>query len=185
MISEKIKKECSVKGTAEISIKKPKQSDGKDLWMIAKQTGVLDLNSSYSYNLIATHFSETSAVTFLEDKPAGFLSAYLIPKSPQILFIWQIGVMPQYQGKGFAFAMIKNVLSRQVCQKVTSINTTITPSNTASRKLFQKVSHLLNAEFNCSSFYSPMDFPDTHEEEDLITIGPFNTKPNEGGFYEN
>lgn len=142
MISEKIKKEYSVEGTPEISIKKPKPSDGKDLWVIAKQTGVLDLNSSYSYNLIATHFSETSAVTLLDDKPAGFLSAYIIPDDPKALSIWQIGVVPQYHGKGIGFSMIKNVL----CQNVTLAKTTITPSNTPSKKLFQKVSRYLQTQ---------------------------------------
>jgi len=180
----------SVEGKAKISIKEPSQSDGKYLWAIAKETGVLDLNSTYSYNLIATHFSETSAVTFIDDKPVGFLSAYLIPKSPHTLFIWQVGILPQYQGKGIAIKMIKDVLIRKSCQKVTSIHTTITPSNHSSIKLFQKVSQWLNADLNSSSYYSTTDFMDTHEEEDLITIGPFttkstNTKTDKGEIYEN
>lgn len=166
-----------------LTIKIPTQSDGKQMWKIAKDTDVLDLNSSYSYNLIATHFNQTSAIGYLNHQPIGFLSAYFIPTSPQTLFIWQIGVSPMYQGRRVAFAMIQDVLNREVCQNVTLINTTIAPSNIASQKLFQKIAQLLITDFKRSSYFSRMDFPNSHEQEDLITIGPFNLKSNQGGLY--
>lgn len=176
MIKEKTKNKSLEEG--QIVIQAPEKHDGKYLWQVAKRTKVLDINSPYSYNLVATHFSQTSALAYMDDKPIGFLSAYLIPEEPKTLFIWQIGVVPQHHGKGVGFFMIKNIFCRKVFQNVTSIKTTITPSNIPSKKLFQKVSRYLQAQLTTTPFYSPMDFSDTHEKEDLITIGPFNTKPN-------
>jgi L-2,4-diaminobutyric acid acetyltransferase len=168
-----------------IIISNPVMSDGQSLWELAKEAGNLDLNSAYCYNLVSTHFSHTSAITKCRDKPVGFTSAYLLPDSNHELFIWQIVVSPDYQGQGIAFKMIKSILAKELCKKVTVIKTTISPSNTPSLRLFQKVSQSLNLQMSVTPYFSSANFPGFHEDENLVTIGPFDNNKSEEDLYDN
>lgn len=152
------------------------------MWKIAKDTQVLDLNSSYAYALIATHFHHTSAIAMCENKPIGFTSAYMLPNKVSghsELFIWQVGVDPQFQGQGIAFEMILHILNREVCKNVTTLKTTISPSNNASSRLFQKIASHFRAGMARTPYFGKDHFPDSHEQEDLITISPLSIKQNQ------
>lgn len=151
---------------------RPHTAEGKEMWSIAKATGTLDLNSPYCYTLLATHFTHTSAIAWEHHTPVGFVSGYLVPETPSHLFIWQIGVLPSHQGLGIASHLILDVLSRKVCKKVTHITATISPSNTGSRRLFQKLSEKLNTTIQFSTGFTPADFPTPHEAEEWMILGP-------------
>lgn len=104
----------------------------------------------------------------------GFVSGYTLPQQPTTLFIWQVGLIPSFQGRGLAIQMIKHLLSRESCKKVTHLTATIAPSNEASLSLFKKIATYLHTSLTITPYFSSEDFPITHDEEPLITIGPFN-----------
>ena len=143
---------------------------------MAKQAGTLELNSPYCYNLIATHFNQSSVH---DNNPIGFLSGYFLPGAPHELFVWQIGLLPQYQGHGLAKHMILSLLNRESCKKVTTLKATISPSNAASLSLFKKIAKETQSLLTITPYFSSEDFPVAHEEEPLITIGPFNQYKNQ------
>jgi len=114
-----------------------------------------------------------------ENDPIGFLSGYCLPDAPHELFIWQIGLLPRYQGHGLAKRMVLSLLDRESCKKVTTLKATISPSNNASLSLFKKVAKDTQSLLTVTPYFSSEDFPIVHEEEPLITIGPFNQHKNQ------
>src|SRR5699024_11825128 len=83
----------------ELGFCKPTKDDGAEVWELIKHTGVLDLNSSYSYLMWCEIFSETSIVVEREGNTVGFISGFIHPDQPDTLFIWQVAVDASERGK--------------------------------------------------------------------------------------
>src|ERR1700743_1213544 len=76
----------------------PRVEDGGALWRIARDSGVLDLNSSYSYLLWCRAFAATWAVARADaGAPIGFVTGYVRPQAPEVLVVWQVAVDRQYR----------------------------------------------------------------------------------------
>lgn len=134
----------------------------------------LDLNSSYSYLMLCRYFSQTCVVAEIDNKIAGFISAFLSPTDSTVLFVWQVAVDKSFHRRGLGMTMLKHLLEREACKNVKYIEITVNPSNEPAYCLYYKLAEALNAsveEFEC--FPSWM-FPDgQHEEEIMLGIGPF------------
>lgn len=157
-----------------IDYRQPKASDGAAIWQLTQSTAVLDLNSPYAYMLLGEHFAETCRVAVDGDKIVGFVSAYLIPHKPDTLFFWQVGVDSGYRGKGIALQLLKSVLDAPRCAQVKWLETTITPDNQASQKLFLRLAQQLDCAINETPNYFPDEFfpGDSHLAESLYRLGP-------------
>src|SRR4051812_9058058 len=116
----------------------PRTEDGAVLWRIARDSRVLDLNSSYSYLLWCRDFAATSVVARDETGgPIGFVTGYLRPDRPGTLVVWQVAVDSTHRGKGLAATLLDALTTRVASdQGLASVETTVTPDNTASDRLF-------------------------------------------------
>lgn len=153
--------------------RKPKKNDGKAIFELVRSCVPLDLNSRYLYFLIGTHFSETSTVVERNGSIVGFTSAYILPDIKDHLFVWQVAVHEGQRGMGIAQAMLEDILSRSVCQGIRYLETTITVSNEASKRLFKGFAKRHGAECREELFLGSTSFGETaHEEEILFRIGP-------------
>ncbi|NIU01494.1 MAG: diaminobutyrate acetyltransferase, partial [Nitrosopumilaceae archaeon] len=133
----------------------------------------LDINSEYLYILICHHFSKTSVVAVDGSTVAGFISGYIPPAQPDTLFIWQVATAENYRKKGLALKMAKNILARSSCNNVKFIEATVTPSNVPSRKFFESLANEMKGEFKIGPLFTKEHFfSASHEQEDLIKIGP-------------
>ncbi len=152
----------------------PNLGDSDGIFSLVKRCPPLDLNSRYAYMLVATHFSDTSVVAIHDKRIIGFVSAYFLPRKPDSFFIWQVAVDPDYREKGLAGLMLSDILMRPHIQNTTTfLETTISPSNTASLGLFKKLVRENSAEITEGIFAKAEDFgADAHEEEILYRIGP-------------
>lgn len=156
----------------------PQLADGKEIYQLVHDSPPLDLNSLYAYFAIADHFSETSTlVRFTESRTiAGYASGYIIPERPDTLFIWQVAVGKKARGQGLAKKMLLHILKNNA-EKVKYIETTITPSNLASRNLFASLAKLLHARINTRIYLTEeqlsLENKPAHEREELYRIGPF------------
>lgn len=149
----------------------PEISDGVRLWEIAKNSEVLDLNSSYAYLLWCRDFSRSSVVAIADDVAVGFVTGFIRPQSPHTLFVWQVAVDESQRGKGIAARMLDDLLDRLAPQGVTRLETTISPDNGASIALFTALARRRGVAISKQDLFSPSDFPDGHESEDLFTVG--------------
>ncbi|MBM4575919.1 diaminobutyrate acetyltransferase [Rhodococcus hoagii] len=157
-----------------VEFRKPQISDGVRLWEIAKDSQVLDLNSSYSYLLWCRDFQDTSIVATADDRVVGFVTGYVRPEVPATLFVWQVAVDEDQRGRDWPDACCPTCSTMLRCRVSGKLETTISPDNAASIALFTSVAHRRGCEITKSELFSPNDFPDGHEAEDLFTISPRN-----------
>ncbi|HLS08670.1 diaminobutyrate acetyltransferase [Lentibacillus sp.] len=153
--------------------RKPTKDDGAEVWELIKETGVLDLNSSYSYLMWCEIFSETSIVVERDGKTVGFISGFIHPDQPDTLFIWQVAVDASERGNGLATRMLYQLLKREGCEEVNYVEATVSPSNIASQQLFKGLAKKLRTKCVIHDYFTSGDFPkEGHEDERLFKIGP-------------
>lgn len=163
--------------STKIKLVKPKKSHTKEIIKLVKDTKVLDVNSEYLYYLQTIHFKDYCCVAIDEtkNKVIGFVSGYLIPNENS-LFIWQVAVDSNYRGLGLAQRLILKIAKRKECNKINYIKTTVSPSNSSSIRVFEKVAKELNTKIKKSKFLKMKDFENSHEDEPMYTIGSFKLK---------
>lgn len=157
---------------SKIIIKNPVKSNAKQIYSLAKKTKILDVNSEYLYLLQTTHFKDTCCVAQIDDEVFGFVSGYIHPQHSDIFFVWQVGVDNTLRGKNIAGQMIAYLLETKFLKGIKYIHTTISPSNKASQRVFQKLATKLNTTIKEEPMFEIKDFHNAHEDEMLYTIGP-------------
>jgi L-2,4-diaminobutyric acid acetyltransferase len=72
--------------------------------------------------------------------------------------------------------MLQHLLARDEASSTRYLETTVSPSNTASRRMFQRFADLIDAPVNEQMLFDRDAFGnEDHEEEVLLKIGPFET----------
>ncbi|MEV6236678.1 diaminobutyrate acetyltransferase [Lentzea sp. NPDC051838] len=156
-----------------VTIEVPSVGDGSEMWRIARDTGVLDLNSSYAYLLWARDFAATSVVAKVGTRPIGFVTGYLRPDEPETLFVWQVAVESSYRGAGVARTMLEAVVAQARARGARFLDTTITTANTASVRLFSALARDHGVGLERWLLFPAELFPDGHDSETLYRIGPW------------
>jgi len=171
-----IAKERDLKNNpTDIHFRKPEVSDAPSIERLVRFSPPLDVNSHYCYLIICAHFFQTSVVACSNDHVCGFISAYIRPDQQDTLFVWQVAVQEEYRGKGIASLMLQDLLSRSYPNPLRYLETTVSPSNHSSKALFSSLAESLDAPLVQSVLFSADDFGgQSHEEEVLFRIGPFN-----------
>ncbi|OEJ96781.1 diaminobutyrate acetyltransferase [Streptomyces thermolilacinus] len=156
-------------------IESPRVEDGAAIWRIARDSEVLDLNSSYSYLLWCRDFAATSLVARGDDgEPIAFVTGYLRPDRPGTLVVWQVAVDREHRGRGLAAALLEALTTRLADRGVHTVETTVTPDNTASDRLFTSFAERRGATLEREVLFDGRLFPEgtSHEPEVLYRIRP-------------
>ncbi|MFJ4836549.1 diaminobutyrate acetyltransferase [Streptomyces sp. NPDC088746] len=159
-----------------LRIDTPRVEDGAAIWRIARDSEVLDLNSSYSYLLWCRDFAATSVVARDENgDPIAFVTGYIRPDRPETLVVWQVAVDQAHRGKGLAATLLDALTSRVASdQGLASVETTVTPDNTASDRLFTSFAQRHDVPLEREVLFEGALFPEgSHLPEVLYRIGPF------------
>lgn len=158
----------------QLVLQEPATADGPRMWQLAKDAGALDVNSPYSYLLWARDFRNTSIVARHGGRLGGFVTGYLRPDSPTTLFVWQVAVAAELRGHGLGRRMLDGLCDRRGRLGFDHIEATVTPSNTASTRLFESLAGGYGVRLGKEPLFDAEVFPGTgHEPEILFTIGPF------------
>ncbi|MGB3331385.1 MAG: GNAT family N-acetyltransferase [Mycobacterium sp.] len=179
-----------------VRLRTPTVADGPALWQMAVDSATLDVNSPYAYLLWCRDFASTSVVAEVNGEPGGsarldageaklgpphqlggFVSGYRRPDQPETLMVWQVAVNAAHRGAGLAGRMLDHLASAQVAQGVTYLETSITPDNEASRRLFGAFARRWDAPLACSELFGADLFPESHLAEELFRIGPLRVHP--------
>jgi diaminobutyrate acetyltransferase len=154
-------------------LRHPVVSDGGECHRLVADTGVLDLNSAYAYVLWCADFSATSAVAERDGRLVGLITGYRRPESPSTLMIWQVAVDRSERGRGLASTMLDWLVADVVAPgEQLTMHTTVSPENTASRALFAGFARRWNTEIVERPGFPAHLFPDAHDDEPLLSIGP-------------
>ena len=134
---------------------------------------MLELNTSYAYLLLCTHFAGTSIVAEQGGRLIGVVCAYRPPIRPRSLFVWQVGVHPDARGRGLGGRMFDGLVARESLADVDTLEATVASSNEASRRLFEGWARRRGVAFRYEPAFEVHHFPGGgHEAEPLISIGP-------------
>jgi L-2,4-diaminobutyric acid acetyltransferase len=157
----------------------PRVADGLALWRLVDEAGTLDLNSTYAYLMVCRDFPDTCIVAEQAERIAGFVMGYRPPQKPDTVFVWQIGVALDARGHGLASRVLDRLMQSEACATVRFLETNVTPSNRASRALFESLARRLRAPLEELEGFEGSLFPDpSHEPERLLRIGPFERRTN-------
>lgn len=160
-----------------VVLRMPRPSDGPAIHRLIADCPPLDLNSVYTYLLLSEHFSPTCVLADTPDGLQGFISAYVPPAQPAVLFVWQMAVHHEARGKGLAGRMLRELLSRPGSSATQYIETTVGPGNIASRGVFASLARDLKAPVSETPLFRQGLFgPHGHEDEPLLRIGPFGAR---------
>lgn len=151
----------------------PSVVDGAALWRIARDSGKLDLNSSYAYLLWCRDFAATSRIARVDGEVAGFVTGYLRPDAPDTLVVWQVAVDQRFRGRGLAGTLLDALVADVAAKGARYLETTVTPDNEASVALFAGLARRLGTAHERTDLFVSAHFPDDHETEVLHRIGPF------------
>lgn len=152
----------------------PSVRDGAAIHRLVEACKPLDLNSSYAYLLLCEHFADTCVRAERDGRTVGFISAYRPPQRAGLIFVWQVAVAEEMRGQGLAHAMLRELLARPALHDCRYLETTVSPSNEPSRRLFLALARELGAAVTERVLFAEMDFGgEAHESEVLIRIGPF------------
>ncbi|MGD9602978.1 MAG: diaminobutyrate acetyltransferase [Gammaproteobacteria bacterium] len=155
-------------------LRPPVATDGRAVHALVASCQPLDPNSLYCNLLQCSHFAPTCCIAELHGRAVGFVSGYLHPQNPDVLFIWQVAVAAEARGRGLGRQMLHELIARPACARVTTMHTTITPSNRASWALFDSFARDLGAPLRSSEYFDRVAHLDgRHETEMLVAIGPF------------
>lgn len=162
----------------DIKLRPPRKADAFFIHRLIEQCPPLDLNSIYTYLLLSEHYFQTCVVADGPDGLDGYISAYIPPNKPDVLFVWQVAVHERTRGQGLGRRMLLELLGRPHLASVRFIETTVGPDNAASRGMFSGLAQKLHVEVTESALFDSDLFGDSgHDDERLIRIGPLQQPP--------
>lgn len=151
-------------------LRKPRSTDGSEIWELVRACKPLDENSMYCNLVQAEHFSDTCVVAELNGQIVGWVSGHMIPNE-DALFVWQVAVSPKARGLGLGKKMLEHLIGRDACAEATQLNTTITKDNEASWALFRSFARDLGGELSDEAHYKKeLHFDGHHATEHMVTI---------------
>lgn len=157
-----------------LEMRRPETEDGGEVNALISRCEPLDENSMYCNLLQCSHFADTCVVAELDGEIVGFVSGYIVPDQPEHFFVWQVAVAEEARGLSLAKRMILDILSRESCEGVTELHTTITPDNAPSQGVFSSVARTLETGVKRKvMFCEERHFDGDKPSEILWRIGPF------------
>lgn len=157
----------------DIELRSAVSEDGPAVHRLVAKSPPLDTNSLYCNLLQTSHFGDTAVVAEMEGELVGFVSGYLKPNAADSYFLWQVVVGEAARGQGLAKRMIESLMARPSMQGVAFLETTITPDNEPSQRLFKALARHWQADIEVSVLFDKeRHFGGEHESEELYRIGP-------------
>ena len=143
------------KPPALVQIRTPTVGDGAAMWRLARDSGTLDLNTSYAYLLFARDFAETCRIVEVDGEPAGFVLGYRRQSEPETMFVWQVAVAHEHRGRKLGLRLLHDVAIG-----ASYLEATITADNTASQRLFESFARSRRTRLARREMFATEDFPD-------------------------
>ncbi len=172
--------DASAIGTPVIqTLRQPRRADAAAIHHLVSECPPLDLNSLYAYLLLCEHFRDTCVLAeSAGGRIDGFISAYVLPTRPDVLFVWQVAVHARARGQRLGRAMLRDLLQCKGLEHVRHLETTVSPDNQASRRTFAGLAGELGAHVTEQPFFDRHLFGGAdHDDEMLLRIGPFDLPP--------
>jgi len=146
--------------------------DGRTVFGLVQESGVLEANSAYAYLLLCSDFGDAGVIAEDSNGDAlGFVVGYRPPTRPTTMFVWQVGVHSAARGRGIGGRLLDALF--RLNPDATHLEATVAPSNEASKRLFTAFARCWGAPCEVGEGFVPAHFPGAnHEAEERYRIGP-------------
>lgn len=159
-----------------VTLRTPHPADAPAVWQLVRDSGILDTNSLYYYNLWFRDFAGTSVVATTETgRIIGFITAYIRPSHPDTLMAWQSAVDPGRKSPGLAVRMMHEIADRAARYGASCVETTINPGNRAVALMLRRFAHERGLDIHTEVLFTAEDFPaeeGAHPPEVLYRMMP-------------
>jgi L-2,4-diaminobutyric acid acetyltransferase len=156
-----------------VDFRSPVLSDGAEIHALVAACPPLEENSVYCNLLQCSHFAPTCVVAEMDGEIVGWISAYVPPDQPDVIFVWQVAVGERARGQGLGARMLEALSARPAVTGAQWLKSTITDDNPASWAMFNRFAERRMASLSSEPWMLAGEhFPDGHESENLVTIGP-------------
>lgn len=157
----------------------PTADDGPAVSRLIASCPPLDPNSLYCHLLQCTHFAGTCILAEQAGGIVGWISGYRLPQEPDSMFVWQVAVHESARGQGLGQRLLNELFQFPGVRDAKRLLTTVTPSNIASRRMFEGFANHHRATLQVRPhFKRDVHFGGAQESEELISIGPIRVSPN-------
>lgn len=117
-----------------ITIRNATGGDSAVLHALAADCAPLTVHTPFTYWAIVFNYPDYIFILEEAGRAVGFISALPTEKRGGV-FIWQIGLLPQYRGKGFSRKLIRALIDKHAARKKFIV--TIDPDNAPSMSAFR------------------------------------------------
>ena len=140
------------------------EKDAPSLRFLAMHCAPLDVHTPYTYWVVANHYGDGSFILEDNGKPIGFI---MTVETASSLFVWQIGILLEYRGKGLSKKLIEAVFD-YATQRQKNMEVTIAEDNIASYSAFSHFCNHKNIRFDEVRLVEVRDLEDHSIKEDEI-----------------
>jgi len=110
--------------------------DLESIKKLVEQSKPLILHTTYTYWVLFYFFNDSCFVMEDKSKFVGFVSGMKSTALKDTFFVWQIGIILEYRGKGRASELLEKIVSRAKEMNCKKIQFSIEPDNELSYNLF-------------------------------------------------
>ena len=154
----------------QITVRNACAADSPLLRALAAACGTLDVHTPYTYWVACQYHG--SSIFILEDagEPIGYIMAL---DNPDCVFLWQIGILASYRGKGLSQRLYTQVMNYAAAAGK-KVQVTIAPDNKASFGALESYcrSHSLEIHTEQTLFLTDRIDPEFRETEVIYTVYP-------------
>lgn len=98
----------------------------------------LTVHTPYTYWTTLRYFGEGCFVIEHDEEIVGYISGVPSTALPDVVFVWQVGVAQEWQGKGLSTRLLDAVANVAIDKGLTRMQYSVGPSNLASRRTFER-----------------------------------------------
>lgn len=157
---------------SELHYRCAKPEDALGVWKLIQSSGTLEPNTAYFYLIFCSDFSDTCLIAEFEGVPIGVIIGYHPPRRPATAFCWQIGVHPDWRGRGVASMLLAQWLALPANHDVRWLTATVATDNKASDRLFRSFAKHAQAACDVTEHFTVELLQPGHAPEPLYRIGP-------------
>ena len=127
----------------------------------------LERHTGFTYWVTFNFWGDTCFVATEGDEIVGYASGVGAGTSPDLIYIWQVGVAERYRGNGLSRRLISKVAEAAREKGFRRANVSIAPDNAASLSAFRRVAADLGHELEAAGEVSFRD-PEGHSVEEVL-----------------
>lgn len=122
-------------------IEKPEQKDFVNVFRFMAQSMPSECYAEHFYKIMLRYFGNTCFVARDSKTIIGFILGFYSQVHPDRYFLWQIAVLPTYQGMGIGKKLTLKMEQHLKKGKCRYIEVTVEPTNIPSQKLFESMGY--------------------------------------------